>query len=371
MSATLPASGANVSADSAASVQVATRHLLERSADAGPAPQALTWKFHIPLVNNVFMLWDIIRFTTLVIAVIEFFVLATGYIFDHQVLLMPLVFWGIIAAISVCSYFLVAALVFKNDWHVEFVLDSKGAICRGHLESGILFRLLIWLRLLLTMNLIFLALFLLSKRRGPDSDYDLSNTATIKWQEVRKVTVHRRLGVITLKSSWFYSMRLYCSTDLMDEVISRAEAGAAEAARWRAMHPAKPFAVTPGARRILLWTGMCGASTLASQAWETDATAFGAMVAGSLTWLAAILEGFWRRPVALSAVASTLLQLALLWDMAHRTTSFAGGYIVIYGYDRDTSLLIMAAAGSLALLAIGGHALLRGHGSPRGKGAPG
>ncbi len=345
---TLPASPPETRAGRPAGRRARPAH---RSRVSPPGEGASTvWEYHIPLVTNVFMLWDVLRISVAVFLLVEVAALATTALIDGEPLLIPVEVWAGVSAIGAALYLFAAGVVFKNDWHVRFSLDSRGVSCEGHLETGIVFRVLMWFRFLrLGLPLALLAVFVgAGSPRG--RDIELTGGSRIAWRSLRRVTIHERLRVITLRGPWFESMRLYCTPAVYEAVRREAAFRGEFAEAWRRQHPEKPFEFSRAAWRRLLWALFSGAGTLSAQLWERDATAFTVAIAGGLVLLSGLLEGIWRRLAAGAGAAVAVLSLLLVRELALSTTDFAGGLIKVHGYEHDTPVLVISLAGTALLM---------------------
>lgn len=318
----------------------------------------LQWDHHVPLVTNLFMLWDLLRFTFAIGLLVEVMAFATTALIDREPVILPLeIVLGMMGAVVVL-YVLVAGAVFKNDWHVRFTLDSKGVSCYGHLETGILFRLLMWARLLtFSLPIVLIALW----RRGEGGGVDkvgVEGGSRVAWKDVRKVTVHERPRVITVSGSVFEFVRLYCTPEVFDAARREATFRGEFADARRRERPEKPFEVSGGAWRVLIWALLSGAGTLAGQLWKGESTAFLVGAAGALVLLSGLTEGRWRRVCAALGLLVSALYLVGVRDLAYRFTEFAGGIIKIYEYEHDTPELIVSLTGGVLLLAMASWRLL-------------
>lgn len=173
-----------------------------------PASDALSWQYDIPLVNNRFILWDafrVIAFSVLMIVALTWFI---SLLIGDPVLL-PIEFLALIAGIVIALFLFVVLVVFRNRYRARFSLDSKQAIFEGigWGDSG-------WDR---AMKRLLKVLAFFAVRGDPTA---MGGAVSIRWHEVRKVSVNQRARVISLGNEWRVVIRLYCPP----EVFNRAAA---------------------------------------------------------------------------------------------------------------------------------------------------
>ena len=185
--------------------------------------QMLTWEHDLTLATNPFILWDFARVIGISLLIMELLVGVMGLIAGDPIWL-PLKFVGLIAGILAALFLIATLLVYGNRYHARFVVDSKGA----QMEDAGQGRRFKWLMAALGV----LALkpgVVMSATSGPSGYGD-----RVSWREVRRVTVHRRLRVVTLNNSWRSMLRLYCPPELFDEVVAHVQSHVAESEQRRA-----------------------------------------------------------------------------------------------------------------------------------------
>jgi len=309
--------------------------------------KTLSWERHVPLATNPFILWDLLRVAAFVAVLVWAVPAAMGLLIDGEVVLIPL---ELLAALMV-GFFLLAVLVMgillRNDYHVVYTLDERRACCQGHLETGFLFRVLSALSLLLSGR--FLSLFRLLASWGEGYE-ELPSSSCMAWTEVGRVTLHRRARVITLSSSWFHFLRLYCPRDAFDEIAAYVEGRVLETERRKAVAPRRRRSRPARLRFLLAWALASGAATRASQMWETDVVAIPAAVAGTLVLVAGLADGSHRRKLSVAATCASAANLAFL--VYRLSEEWQTGGMATIGSEPGVTL-VASVAGGIGLLAMG------------------
>ena len=191
--------------------------------NAAPEHEALAWEHDLTLATNPFILSDFIRVVVVSLLTMEILVYVMGLITGDPILL-PLKFLGLIGGILAALFLIATLLVYGNRYHARFQVDAKGA----QMEDAGQGRRFKWL---------MVALGVLARRPGVAMSATSGPSGygdRVSWREVRRVTVHRRLRVVTLCNSWRSLLRLYCPPELFDEVAERAQSSVAQAEQRRA-----------------------------------------------------------------------------------------------------------------------------------------
>jgi hypothetical protein len=322
------------------------------------------WERHIALVTNRFMLWDLLRFGLALFILFELFVIPIGFVANGELVLLPPEFLAVIFGIFGAVVAFVMLVVFKNDYHIRFTLDSKRALSEGHLEAGIVYRALIGMQYVMSTGPIGILVMLLGRGRGGNEDgEDLdggapSGASEMKWKDVRKVTVHRGARVVTLSSGWWFSLRLHCDEATFDEVVQRVEGYVARAEDKRAARPTVSRPMSARSRYLLVWFALSGLATKSAQLWEGDYTGYASIWVGGLVLLAGLPDDGWRRLLGLLATLACTSFLWLIAGLAFHEDDLGYGLFVIHGYQRDTELFVLTLAGALVLLGMSGYRLL-------------
>ena len=313
---------------------------------APPAPpgDTLTWDYDIPLLTNPAILRDFVLVIGLSVVLMEGLVAAMSFFFTDETVWLPWELWAIGVPILVVLFLGVALLLYGNRFHARFTLDPDGVT---YAVGGKERRITRWVAVI---GLLFGGW----RAIGPALLATSREVERVEWREVVRVRVDPARRVIALSNAWRTVLRLYCPPDQFAAIQARVETGAARGAAWRAEHPTPPL---PG-RPILFyagWVALTAAATLAALAWPwtgDDGPDRWGLLAGLLVLLLGLTNrAWWSRLVALAAVAAGLLFLLRLGVNALEPfQSFSGE--IHYTYMLDTELLVVAAAGGLALLAL-------------------
>ena len=199
--------------------------------NAAPERQTLTWEYALPLATNPFLWWDFFRVVGVCLLIMELLVFLMSVLVGDPIWL-PLWVLGMVAGIFAGLFLIATLLLYGNRYRARFALDAKGA----QMEDAGQGRWFRW-RLILLGVLARQPGAVLGSTSGP-SGYG----ERVSWRDVRRVTVHRRLRVVTLSNSWRSLMRLYCPPELFDEVARYAQASVAESERRRIAREARKSA---------------------------------------------------------------------------------------------------------------------------------
>ena len=198
---------------------------------ATPESQTLAWEYTLRLATNPFLWWDFFRVVGVCLLIMELLVFLMSVIVGDPIWL-PLWVLGLVAGIFAGLFLIATLLLYGNRYHARFALDAKGA----QMEDAGQGRWFKW-RLILLGFLARQPGAVLGSTDGP-SGYG----ERLSWREVRRVTVHRRLRVVTLNNSWRSLLRLYCPPELFDEIAAYALARVAESEQRRARREARALA---------------------------------------------------------------------------------------------------------------------------------
>ncbi|MDP3047754.1 MAG: hypothetical protein Q8O07_09795, partial [Chloroflexota bacterium] len=310
-----------------------------------PDPDALIWEHPIPLLTNPFMLWDLGRVLFFSLLIMEGMTLLVSFFFTDEAGLLPLEILLLVAAIMAGLFAFVSLIVFRNGVHTRFTVDSRGVEMETIFGDDLYER---------TVNravgaLVFIANPLLALTTSVRSA--ASSSTVLDWHEVRKVTVHRRLGVVSLADSWHTVARLYCDPRSVDVLAARVQAHVVPAAARRTRRDSEELP----RRRLgfyLAWTAVTAAAFVCSMAWywaaddmvrpATAAAAFVLLVGWSI-------PAWWTRLLVWPAAAASLLTLAKLVPPALEKHTILPWYFS-YGFQSDTPEFLLALAGSSALV---------------------
>lgn len=193
-----------------------------------PERQNLTWEYTLPLATNPFLWWDFFRVVGLCLLIMELLVFLMSVIVGDPIWI-PVWVLGLVAAIFAGLFLIATLLLYGNRYRARFALDARGA----QMEDAGQGRWFKW-RLILLGILARQPGAVLGSTDGP-SGYG----ERLSWRDARRVTVHRRLRVVTLSNSWRSLLRLYCPPELLDEVAEYARARVAESEQRRARSEAR------------------------------------------------------------------------------------------------------------------------------------
>ncbi len=309
-----------------------------------PSDEALTWEYDVPILTNPFLLWDVVRVFVISAAIIEGIVWLMAFLFTDDPLWLPPQIW-LVALGVIVGLFVLIGLMFANRFSMRFAVNAKGASGMVSRREGKrrVYRFLKWLGVVL--------FFFSGQMIGTPSP---QGGESIPWREVHKVTVHRRLRVISLRDSWHVVLRLYCPKELFEEIAARVQEYASQAAARRAKR-AKPRRWRP-LWFYPAWTVGTILATFACAAWPWttyDHVERIALVAGALVLIVGLTSSFWwSKLLSFAAIAASLWFLMRLALAAIEPFHSRFGGAPSYTYMLDTPLLIVAALGGLALLTL-------------------
>lgn len=190
--------------------------------------QALTWEHTLPLATNPFLWWDFFRVLGACLLIMELLVFLMSVLVGDPIWL-PLSVLGIVTAIFAGLFLIATLLLYGNRYHARFAVDAKGA----QMEDAGQGRWFRW-RLILLGVLARQPGAVLGSSAGP-SGYG----ERVAWRDVRRVSIHRRLRVITLSNSWRSLLRLYCPPELFDQIVAHVQSHVALAEKRRAAREAR------------------------------------------------------------------------------------------------------------------------------------
>ncbi|MCP4897232.1 MAG: zinc ribbon domain-containing protein [bacterium] len=168
----------------------------------------LAWEMGIPMVNNPFFLWDMVKLWG--IPCILLFLLMIGmWLADMDA--ESIRFALIIPPIAFAGFYvfsLVIALVFFfNRYYVRTALSGDGVLYEAAKWTGKLSKAVS------AGNLILGALTSSPQGLAAGIVGDMQRSVLMQWKDIRKVSFFPGLRVITLSNSWRPVLRLHCPTD--------------------------------------------------------------------------------------------------------------------------------------------------------------
>lgn len=302
--------------------------------------QVISWEQYIPLTDR-FMLYDLLKVFVASVAIMQAMLLVMAFFIDEEPVILPFQIYLILFFIFASLYLFVALAVFRNKFWASFALAPEGAMYRmGARERKI--------------NRLVLVLSLLTGRPGPTGASLLAlsqESGVVEWRDVYNVKTYPKERVVALSNSWRTVLRLYCLAENFDQVADRAQKCATKGATWRMRHY---IPVRHRQSFYALWTGSALLATLASLAWFEiyyDLTDRIAVLAGILVLFIGLAASYWwSRLVALPAAGASLWFLLRLALLAIDPITGPTGAFYGYSYELDTSMLVISAAGGMALL---------------------
>ncbi len=170
----------------------------------------ITWKKEFSLVTNRFVLKDLFRVILITTIIFQIFVssivyFANGDFFSLKVCLtMDLVIilgFGILALFSM--------LLLGNRYNAEFTVNQNGISYKSGLREE-------------RINRFVLFLMLITKPKSSGSAFLAVDSEANKydWKEIKKIIQHKNQNVIEVKNSWRTVVRLYCTPENYEEVLS-------------------------------------------------------------------------------------------------------------------------------------------------------
>ena len=249
----------------------------------GPAlpPDALRWEARVPLLTNLFILYDFVKVLAISFLVMQVLLavmtVATGQRLKLETIAAYAKLGGAAVLVLGVIMLLVMLLFFWNRFPMRFTLWPRGAMVESLSRRG------------KAGNRLALILGLLARKPGVAGAGLLGmsqESVFTAWPEVYRVRVHEARRVVSLMNRWRVVLRLYCTPENFSPVQAAAAAWAEQGRKTReqAGRRAGPSPLP----RLLLATGV-------------------ALLAGAaLAALPLEVPGLWR-------VAVVILGLAALW----------------------------------------------------------
>jgi hypothetical protein len=324
--------------------------------------EVISWEQYIPLTDR-FMVYDLLKVFIASVAIMQVLLLVMSFFIGEDPVLLPVEACLILFTIFTSLYLFVALAIFRNKFWARFALAPEGAVYQMGLRER-------------KINRLVLALSLLFSRTGATGASLLAlsqESGLVEWKDVYNVKIYPKEKVVALSNSWRTVLRLYCLAENFDQVADRAQSCARVGALWRKRHY-RP--IRHCWKFYALWTGSALAATLASLAWFEiyyDLTDRIAILAGVLVLFLGFGGSFWwNRLVALPAAGASLWFIVRLFLLAIDPITGPTGEFYGRSYELDTSMLIISAAGGMALLAMSCAGLIwrlpATHDLPRGNG---
>lgn len=173
----------------------------------------LEWTYDIPLLTSRFMVWDFVRVILLSVTAMYLIVAVGGLIVEQELIILPPFVFLLVTGIMF-GLFALTALLLGNRQRARFIVSAKGVEYRAEKRERAINRLAI-LAGLLTLN---------PTAAGAGTLAMTREKLFVPWDAIERVVVHSRPRVISLRNSWRTVLRLHCTPELFDEVVSRVEA---------------------------------------------------------------------------------------------------------------------------------------------------
>jgi hypothetical protein len=272
------------------------------ASQASPATAEISWEISVPLLTNRFILYDLLKVWGIT-SLILFLILTGIAVYDWKwrsfTGMLPVV--GLVSAGLLGLLILVMLVFFWNRFPMGFSLGPQGARVVSLSRRGR------W------GNRLAVILGALAGKPGVAGAGLLGlaqETVTVVWDEVRRVKVHAPDRVISLMDSWHVAMRLYCTPQNYDMVLTAVHGWAARGLKKATQ--ARRARGSSSTRRLWL------KSLLAAFA-AFLVTALPLETSPALTWslLGVSLGAIWFPPLArFFGIASLLLVAAILFRFA-------------------------------------------------------
>lgn len=270
--------------------------------------ERISWEYGIPLINNRFMLYDMVKVAVLSATIMWVLVALMGWLIDGEPVLLPW-FVPLVGAGALLALFLIACLLLLNRFGVRFEVGPDG-ISHETLrrERGIN-----------RAVTIIGALAGSATTTGAGLLASSQEEMSWAWDDIHRVKFHPGPRVITIMNSWRALERLYCTAEQYPQVEAAVRRYHAEATARRAERAAHEEAVaratpdTTSARKRSLasrlgWPVLVIAASFSASAWpwgEEEAIRIG-LLGGVVLAIACAIDGPVRRILAVVSVPAIL-----------------------------------------------------------------
>ena len=316
-------------------------------------PLIMQWTYDIPLINNRFMIKDMVVVYGLSIVAMELLVAGMSFLLGEEIVWIPLQAVGLVVVILVVLFLIAAGLLLRNRISMEFTLSPAGVAWDTSSRQK-------------KINRVGLVLATLLGRPGAAGASMLAvsqEAGGIRWREIKKVTVFRGPGVITLSNSWRPLLRLHVPDNVWPAVEAMIQA------YWTppAVVPPTPLQRRESGKTLLvraLWAIGAVAACLLATVWydfNLDDLWRPLFLAGLLVAVASLLGSAGRRILAF--LGGVLTVYLLVRHMLEGLDPIIGPSGTYYGrsYSADPWLFALSVLGYLALIALAVRGVLTGH----------
>lgn len=318
----------------------------DEARDAGvPAGEVIEWEARVPLLTSRFMLWDFGKVIVISIAIMYALVAVMGWFVDGEFVLLPLVAIPI-AAGGMAALFAIACLLLGNRFTMRLAVGPDGvAYASGGAERR-------WNRAAIIIGI-------LAGSAGTAGAGLLASSREdggFPWSDIHRANEHPAQRVISLRDSWHVLLRLHCTPENYEQVLSMVRAGIAKGAAERSAEAADEV---PAPKRP--WYAYVAAvlvpviAVILVTAWPwlqyEDGMRF-VVLSGLLLIVAGLQRGFLRRgPAALSLVPTAYIGYLTLAEMLSTSEGWFPGEVK-FGWEYDTALLAITLAGEAILVGL-------------------
>lgn len=173
----------------------------------------LEWTYDIPLLTSRFMVWDFVRVILLSVTAMYVIVAVGGLIVEQELIILPAFVFFLTAGIMF-GLFVLTSLLLGNRQGARFIVSSRGVEYRAEKRERAINRLAVLVGLL-ALN---------PTTAGAGTLAMTREKMFLPWESIERVVVYPRPRVIALRNSWRTVLRLHCTPELFDQVVSRVEA---------------------------------------------------------------------------------------------------------------------------------------------------
>lgn len=311
-----------------------------RTSPETPDETVTTWTYRVPILNNRFMMWDMVRVVVISALLGYLTIIVMGLLFAGELVLMPFAFMALISGIVFVAY-LLAGVLLGNHINLWFGVGPAGVAWASSKREQRINRAAAMIGVLGAS----------ASTAGTGMLAIATESGALPWADVYRAIEYPDRRVITIRNSWRSVVRLYCTPENWDSVCAVVEEGATRGAAERALLPAKrrrpwwlyaTWVFGPAIAAILVtaWPGL---------AYE-DGVRFIAVSAVFLA-VAGLNEGLARRAAALVALLPVGYVIGLVRNEAFTLyDAFPGG--AFSGWEYETNLLVITGVGLMVMLAL-------------------
>jgi hypothetical protein len=188
------------------------------------APSGVAWYYAMPLLNNRFLWWDMLKVTLISPSILVLF--GSVIMIANEDDPLPLAVVGGIYGVCIVLFglgVLITALLYGNKFGTVFRVDNAGVSWESGVKEQAMGKGLIALSVLTgSMGAV-----------GTSLIADSQNTGGIPWRKIRRANIHPGPRVISIRNSWRVVTRLFVRAEDWDTVVGWVQWGLAEGERQR------------------------------------------------------------------------------------------------------------------------------------------